>query len=320
MNNNELTYNELQESDLIPHKWCSIDKSDPSDPEICFKLKVWKKQCEFGKKVLNYVTKLRYGLGDKNCLDNLYVEKYKLENMNRIDPKKEFNMDNPDPVVPSNAEFLLFGISGQSTLVEVGTVLSETQEFVWSIGPNGNTVGSININDITNNNEIATNIPNNGSRNITSYPIVFDVEGKSQSWRAEAVVNSTRVIKSNPFTIKADYLCFWGPTSFEFPNILDGVENRQKALELSTIFKSESDVMVLQTGTVETNFVILLPPNKEILTVIDSTNLNMNLTNDYVRSTIVIKDLGGNDVVYNKYTLTLKGPYINGANHVITTN
>lgn len=87
MNNNELTYNELEESELIPHKWCSITKTDHTDPEVCFKLKLWQAQCNFAKNVLIYVQKLNYGIVDSNCFNELLINKYILEILNSISPK-----------------------------------------------------------------------------------------------------------------------------------------------------------------------------------------------------------------------------------------
>ena len=87
MNNNELTYNELEESELIPHKWCSIEKTNHTDPEVCFKLKVWKAQCNFSQKVLEYIQKLNYNVGSQNCLNDLLEKKYILEVLNSIGPK-----------------------------------------------------------------------------------------------------------------------------------------------------------------------------------------------------------------------------------------
>lgn len=87
MNNNEITYNELKELELIPHKKCAIINYDFSNPEVCFKLKLWKAQCEFAKKVLIYTQKLNYDIVDNNCLNSLLINKYILEILNSINPK-----------------------------------------------------------------------------------------------------------------------------------------------------------------------------------------------------------------------------------------
>lgn len=87
MNNNELTYNELEESELVPYKWCTITKTDHTDSEVCFKLKLWKAQCNFAKKVLTYIQKLNYGIIDDNCFNELLKNKYILEILNSISPK-----------------------------------------------------------------------------------------------------------------------------------------------------------------------------------------------------------------------------------------
>ena len=91
MNYNELTYNELEESELVPHKWCTITKTDTEDEEICFKLKVWALQCKFAKKVLEYIQKLNYGVASQDCLNDLIFTKYMLEVLNSIDVKNLVN-------------------------------------------------------------------------------------------------------------------------------------------------------------------------------------------------------------------------------------
>lgn len=87
MNYNELTYNKLKESELIPHKWCTITKTDYTDSEVCFKLKLWKAQCDFAKKVLIYIQKLNYGSVEKDCFNDILHNKYILEILNSISPK-----------------------------------------------------------------------------------------------------------------------------------------------------------------------------------------------------------------------------------------
>jgi hypothetical protein len=42
---------------------------NPNDPEECYDILVWAKQCEFAKCVFKYVQKLQYGMGD--CCDDL---------------------------------------------------------------------------------------------------------------------------------------------------------------------------------------------------------------------------------------------------------
>lgn len=62
--------------------------SEPEDPEVqCFKLLVWKKQCEYSKCVLNYLKQLQFGNVDCELLDLLKNKRRVLKILNCYDTR-----------------------------------------------------------------------------------------------------------------------------------------------------------------------------------------------------------------------------------------
>jgi hypothetical protein len=100
----------------------------------------------------------------------------------------------------------------------------------------------------------------------------------------------------------------------------NGAANRIYAENLSKALKTGgANSFTLATGTANKDFIVLLPSGTTITSVIDQTNLNLNITSEYVLSTITIKNANGVDRSYNRYTFSPAGTYATSANHVITT-
>ena len=114
---------------------------------------------------------------------------------------------------------------------------------------------------------------------------------------------------------------YYGSVAILPSSTYDGAANRIYAENLNKALKTVGvNSFTLVTGTVNNKFIVLLPINTTITSVIDTTNLNLNLTADYVLSTITIKNADGVDRAYNNYTFSPAGRYPVSANHVITTN
>jgi len=75
----------------------------------------------------------------------------------------------------------------------------------------------------------------------------------------------------------------------------------------------------LVTGTTNTKFQIALPPNRTIVSVIDTGNANTPVTSEYhLLGTIQVEDAGGTDRTYNYYEASYNAPYPTSTNHVVT--
>ena len=76
----------------------------------------------------------------------------------------------------------------------------------------------------------------------------------------------------------------------------------------------------LTTGTVNNIFVIAIPSTKSLVSVIDTGNLNVNITSEYelIDSSFTVLDAGGNNQTYKLYVMETAVPYPTSTTHVIT--
>lgn len=220
--------------------------------------------------------------------------------------------------------FSSFSISGQATTVEVGTTLSGSKTFTWGININSGTVLTIDLYDNTAASTLLSNTTHDGSQAQTITTVLLNADGSSQSWKgiAHDTGASPGNINSGNFTVISRYNRFWGPAASLITTPSDGAGNRTYALGLSSTFKTPgANTFTLVTGTTQNKFVVLLPPGITITSVTDTTNLNANLTSNYVLvDTVQINDNGGTARAYNRYECVVGVPYSASANHVIVTN
>lgn len=223
-----------------------------------------------------------------------------------------------DYIVPTLSSFT---ITGQPTSVEVGTTLSGSKTFTWVYTANSGTIPLVDILDVTAGTALVTNTVNDGSDSTTIASISLNSSGANRRWRLSGEDTTENTIEtSNIFTVTSYFRRFWGPVT-SLPSGSDATVNRNYANNLSSAFQSGSpNTFTLSTGTTRLNMIVLLPPSKTITSVIDTTNLNADITSSYVLSTLIINDIGGTPRTYNMYTLTLTTAYSVSANHVITTN
>lgn len=86
-------------------------------------------------------------------------------------------------------------------------------------------------------------------------------------------------------------------------------------------FEDAGNTFILNTGAVQVNYVLILPPNKTLVSVVDLDALNLNITAEYVlvSSTFTGKDAAGADIANcKKYVKTQAAPYSTNHRHQIT--
>jgi hypothetical protein len=218
--------------------------------------------------------------------------------------------------------FTFFSVTGQATTIETGTTLSGVKPFVWSINPYSGIVPTIDLYDNTASAFLLSGTPNDGAQSQTITTIQLNADGATQSWKG--IANNTSpvsAINSGNFVVTARYVRWWAPVAAYPVNPLDGAGNRAYALALpNSAFKTPgSNTFLLQTGTVQNRFIVLLPPGVTISSVIDLTNANTNITPSFILSPITINDAGGTPRNYNMYQYTNAIPYTTSANLSITT-
>lgn len=79
-----------------------------------------------------------------------------------------------------------------------------------------------------------------------------------------------------------------------------------------------SNSFTLLTGTVNQNFVIVLPPGKSLVSVINTDALGANITSEFASSSLSVNDFGGTAVTYTLLTKTTSIPY-SPSNHFVIT-
>lgn len=215
-------------------------------------------------------------------------------------------------------EFSSFSVSGQVTMVEIGTTLSGTRTFSWSIVPNSGTVNVVNILDQTLDSYLITNTPNDGSETVAINSSHLNTNGATQSYLIRAydvTPDPDYLIESDMFTITARYYRFFGPAAGSPTN-----SSEVRGLPVSE-FQVSNDQFILDTGNTLVKFVVALPPDRSISEVIDLDALNANITDEYVQTTtITVNDAGGTGRIYNIFEMNIGVPYTNSHRHRISTS
>lgn len=214
-----------------------------------------------------------------------------------------------------NPVFTAFSVA-QATTVEVGTTITGNKDFTWSITPNSGVVPTVDIFDITSNLTLLAGTPNDGAETQAVATIQLNSNGATQQWRA--IGNNTLpagTFNSSTFTVTSRFYRWWGVVASTPSN-----STQVRALANSA-FQTAGNSFTLATGTTLTKFSVNLPPGVTIVSVIDTTNLNLNITADYVLiGTVPVVDAGGVTHNYNQYEMNVGVPYPTSANHVITTS
>lgn len=218
--------------------------------------------------------------------------------------------------------FSSFTIASQPTTVEVGTTLSGSKTFTWGITLNSGIVPTIDIYDNTAAATLLASTPSNdGTQAQTITTIQLNSNNATQSWKGIANNSNGANVNSSNFVVTALFNRFWGAVTTLPASSVDGTANRVYANLLTTAAKTNgTNTFTIVTGTTSNKFIVLLPPSVTITSVVDTGNLNLDITSSYVLSTITIKDAGGTDRTYNQYLFNPAGAYPTTTNHVITTN
>lgn len=214
-----------------------------------------------------------------------------------------------------NPSFSSFSVSGQATTVEVGTTLSGSKTFTWGITLNSGAVSLIDLFDITAGSTLLSNTPNDGSQAQTVTTIQLNTNGATQSWRG--ILHDTNVVQninSSPFTVTSRFYRFFGATASSPAN-----SAAVRALP-SSAFHTGASTFTLTTGTTLIKFVVALPPTVTISSVIDTGNLNADITANFILTgTINVLDAGSTNRSYNIYEYNIGSPYPVSTNLSITT-
>lgn len=214
-----------------------------------------------------------------------------------------------------NPVFNSFSVTGQSTTIEVGTTLSGSKTFTWSVSANSGVVNTIDLYDITAASTLLAGTTNDGSQAQTVTTIQLNTNGATQQWRGVGNNSSpSDTFNSSTFTVTSRFYRFYGPTASSPAN-----SAAVRALGNDT-FHTGATTFNLNTGTTQTKFVVALPPSVTISSVVDLDALNAVITSEYVLTgTINVLDAGGTNRAYNIYEMNVGVPYSTSHRHQITT-
>lgn len=204
--------------------------------------------------------------------------------------------------------------NNQTTPVEVGTTLSGSKTFTWSLNANSGVVSTIDLYNVTTSATLLAGTPNDGTQAQTITTVQLNSSGATQVWRGIANNSSpSGTVNSSNYTVTSWFYRFYGPTATAPTN-----SATVRALP-SSAFVTGAGSFTLATGTTEVNFMVCLPPGRSITSVIDQTALNADITASYVlQSSINVLDAGGTNRAYVIYKMTIGVPYGVSHNHLIT--
>lgn len=212
---------------------------------------------------------------------------------------------------PAPEAFTFQGISSRD--VEVGTPFTAgLKTFGWAISnPQNVKPGSIAIEDVTSNTELAANLANDGTEDV-QVPAFTAVLGETRRFRLSGENTNDQAFEALNI-ITGRYLLGFGA-------VAAAPTTSAQARALNTQLAQDSGAFTLNTGTTHTRFAVVLPPGKVLQSVTDIDNQNLNLTAKYeLQPLITVNDAAGNPVAnYRLYLLAQATPYTVNARHVVT--
>ena len=218
-----------------------------------------------------------------------------------------------------DASFTAFNVTGQATTVEVGTELTGSKTFTWSINEGSGSVELLDINDITLGSDLETNLdidPDPGTYATTVTTNKLSSEGNQQQWKlvgTDITPLPDVDFDSSTFTVTARYYRFYGPRS-AIPT--DDTTTRTLP-EID--WQTGTDVFDLWTGITEKLFYVALPPGVVITSVIDITAIGADITTEYIDTgNVTIVDADGQNATYKLYEMSIGGAYDISHQHRIT--
>lgn len=212
--------------------------------------------------------------------------------------------------------FNSFTISSYSRFVEVGTTLSGPSTFSWNIS-NGINVSpnSISIIDSADGDSIISNasLPTQGSISAPYLNVKLNAKGENRNWKISGE-NTKGAIFIGNIDSTAYYNMYYGSSPIPITS-----SNEVRSLPNSSLLTSNSSTFILNTGSSDLRFVVAVPQDTVITSVVDLDSVSAVLTADYILYSIVnVLDAGGTPRTYNIYMMTAAIPYSVNHRHQIT--
>ena len=222
--------------------------------------------------------------------------------------------EHPTYIAPS------ISLNNITKTIETGSNISENLVITFNQNDAGSVTGRKIFKDGV---EIADNV---NTVNVTQNNVTSVINFNCQVCYGDGIVKNNNLgiadnygqilagcITSANRTITPQLKHFWGNRS-STPTTSAEV----RALSNNTF--STTNSITLSTGTINTKFVVCIPSTRSITKVIDSSNLNADITLNYVliNNNFNVLDAGGNARSYKMYVMSTSVPYSTSVNHIIT--
>lgn len=126
-------------------------------------------------------------------------------------------------------------------------------------------------------------------------------------------------VSDGTLTIGKTVTLFYLYKIFFGPSVSQPTDSSQvRALSGSIFSNGIIKTFTLNTGDSDRIFSFALPDGVQLSSVVDIDALNLDLTSQYIVSSFMVLDAGGNNKSYNVYTLTNAIDYSSNHRHVIT--
>jgi hypothetical protein len=171
---------------------------------------------------------------------------------------------------------------------------------------------------------------NSNLQTISSYTVLIGTNSWSSSVSYDAGVQPKDSVGGNfgsplaagttgsqSTSLTGYYLRFYGPRATSVTT-----SAQVRSLGTSEYQSANAQTFILNTGAVETKFIVALPVGRTISSVVDLDALNAVITSQYVSlGTISVNTGGGSGAAinYNIYEMNIGAPYSSSHRHQITT-
>lgn len=196
--------------------------------------------------------------------------------------------------------FTSFSITGQSTSIEVGTVIpSGSATFTWATSNSSNVASnSITIKDVTSGNIIlGSGIANTGSTILNKPYNILKYTDTSHVWNIQGTNTQSSTFNSN-FTVNWKWRYYYGFYSGAVIN-----SSQTLALQSSTLATSRAGNFTLPVNSGGLNYIYFVYPNSfgALTQIYDNTN-GFNVTADFTNlGTITVTNVNSVDNSYTVY-------------------
>lgn len=199
--------------------------------------------------------------------------------------------------------FNSFTVSGQSTVVPVGTTLSGDKMMLWNISQNSGTVPTVDIYDITAGTTLVSGTPNDGSQVVTITTKQLTSNGATQQWRA--IGNNTSpagTFNSSTFGVTARFPAYYGAAE-EIP------DNSAEVIALpSDSYVSGTHNVDFETGTTYKFFNVVVPPGWQVTSMIDLDAFNAPMPYTLI-GPVDVEDVSSTEHEYDVYAFSVDITY-----------